>query len=206
MDRCSCQEKRAVGTVIAELPALTGTTLRLAGVEAAKWLVTGRSETIEGRMREFDTGSLAFADHLLLPRSGCPHCRGLAASRVELRAVLSPLTGVAARVEVVREWPSVAVYTGEGSQKLAVDGKGGAYHYSPENTFGVAETAVEAATVCLAEAVERFSARFQGDERIVAASLEQLGPRAVSPSALLFAIDEGDPHAVTGWVESMLAW
>jgi oxazoline/thiazoline synthase len=193
----------SASAVVAELGVLTGTTLRLAGVEAAKWLLTGRSETIEGRMREFDTGSLAFTDHRLLRRPACPYCRASADARVELRATLSPLTGVAGRVETMREWPGLAVCVGESSQKLGVDGRGGAYYCSPQTTFGVAETAGEAATVCLAEGVERFSARFRGDEPIIVASQRQLGPAAVGPAALLLPGGADDPGAATGWVESM---
>jgi bacteriocin biosynthesis cyclodehydratase domain-containing protein len=193
----------SASAVVAELGALTGSTLRLAGVEAAKWLLTGRSETIEGRMWEFDTGSLAFTDHRLFRRPACPYCRVSADARVELRATLSPLTGVAARVETIREWPGVAVCMGETSQKLGVDGRGGAYYCSPQTTFGVAETASEAATVCLAEGVERFSARFRGDESIIVASQRQLGPGAVGSAALLLPGGADDTGAVTGWVEAM---
>jgi bacteriocin biosynthesis cyclodehydratase domain-containing protein len=193
----------SASAVVAEFGALTGTTLRLAGVEAAKWLLTGRSETIEGRMREFDTGSLAFTDHRLLRRPACPCCRAAADARVELRATLSPLTGVAARVETIREWPGLVVCAGETSQKLGVDGRGGAYYCSPQTTFGVAETAGQATTVCLAEAVERFSVRFRGDEPIIVASQRQLGPAAVGPAALLLPGGAHDPGAAAGWVEAM---
>jgi len=192
----------SASAVVADLEALTGTTLRLAGVEAAKWLLTGRNGTIEGRMLELDTGSLVFTDHRLIPRPGCPHCGAAASLPVELQGIRSPLTGVVARVEPIREWPGLVVYTGQSSQKVAIDGTGSAYHCSPQTTFGVGETSGRAATICLAEAVERFSVRFQGDEPIVAGSPRQLGARAVGPAGLLLPATD-DPDATIGWAEAM---
>jgi ribosomal protein S12 methylthiotransferase accessory factor len=193
----------SASAVVAELAALTETTLRLAGVEAAKWLLTGRNGTIEGRMREFDTGSLEFTDHRAIPRPGCARCQDAARPPVELHETQSPLTGVVASVELVREWPGLAMYTGESSQKVGIDGTGSAYYCSPQTTFGVAETTGGAATRCLAEAAERFSARFQGDARIVVGSQQQLGPRAAGPAALLLPAGTYGPDEAIGWVEAM---
>jgi ribosomal protein S12 methylthiotransferase accessory factor len=193
----------SASAVVADLEALTRTTLRLAGVEAAKWLLTGHSETIEGRIQEFDTGSLVFTDHRLIPRPSCPHCRGEAGTPMELDRIQSPLTGIMSHLEPIRNWAGVAVCTGESSQKVGIDGTGTAYYCSPQTTFGVAETAGEAATICRAEAVERFCVRFQGDEPIVPRSRRQLGSHAVGPAALLIPAQGDDPDATIGWVEAI---
>ncbi len=192
----------SASSVVAELPVLTATTLRLAAVEAGKWLLAGRAEAIEGRIREFDTGSLEFTNHWLIPRTVCPHCQSIAGTSLELRATLSPLTGVTARLEGLKEWPGLAVYTGEGSQTLGMDGEGGAYYCSRHTTFGAAETAAQAASVCMAEGVERFCARFQGDETIFAASARTLGQLAVGPTDLLLPKNMHDRDVVIGWVKA----
>jgi ribosomal protein S12 methylthiotransferase accessory factor len=193
----------SASAVVADLAALTATSLRLAGAEAAKWLLTGRNGTVEGRMFELDTGSLVFTDHRLIPRPRCPLCGTSARPPVQLADIRSPLIGVAARVEPIREWPGLAVSTGESSQKVGIDGTGSAYYCSPQTTFGVGETTGRAATICLAEAVERFSVRFQGDEPIVVGSLRQFGGRAVGPAGLLLPSDGNDPDAAVGWAEAM---
>lgn len=193
----------SASSVVAELPALTSATVRLAGVEAAKWLLSGQNESIRGRIREFDTGSLNFTDHHFLPRPGCSRCGSAASLPVELDQIRSPLTGVVAAADLIREWPGLAVYQAECSQRVAVSGSGGAYYCSPQTTFGVAETGGEAVKTCLAEAVERFSARFQGDQSIAIASLEQLGNRAVNPATLVPALVLDNPGTPIGWVNAI---
>jgi ribosomal protein S12 methylthiotransferase accessory factor len=173
--------------VIAELPPVTATTLALAGVEAAKFLLTGRGEAIKGRIRELDTAALTVDDHPFLARPGCPHCQVKPGSATNFTATVSPLTGVSARVECLREWPGLTVYSGETSQRVGFEGTGGAYYCRQHSTFGVAESAEQAKTVCLAEAVERYSVRFHGDERIIAGSLRDLGARCVDPAVLALA-------------------
>jgi ribosomal protein S12 methylthiotransferase accessory factor len=193
--------------VIADIPAFTVTTLRLAAIEAAKWMLTGKNQTIEGRIFEFDTGAGETRSHQLLPRAGCPYCGIAEAGTVSLIDTISPLTGVTARVETLQEWPGLSVCTGESSQRVGVDFAGAAYRYTPHTLFGVAETSGDATTVCLAEGIERFSARYQGDEPIVHATLEALGPRCVSPEELLLPSEAVLRDSVTGWVESeSLIW
>jgi bacteriocin biosynthesis cyclodehydratase domain-containing protein len=190
----------SASAVVAEVPAITRTTLGLAALEAAKWLRIGHSETVEGRIREFDTASLSFTEHQLLAGPRCPYCRTASSEAVDVRATLSPLTGVAGRLELLREWPGVAVFMGECSQKVAKLGSGGAYYFESPITFGVAETTGSAASICLTEALERYSARYQGHEQISMSSRAQLGPSAVEAAALLLSWPRDDE--ATGWVEA----
>jgi ribosomal protein S12 methylthiotransferase accessory factor len=212
----------SAASVVADLPALTRTTLGLAALEAGKWLLTGRNETVDGRLREFDTGALAFAEHRLLPWTGCPYCRALMPEQgAGLRATVSALTGVMARLERVREWPGLAVFTAEGSQRVGFDRTGSGYLCRPQRTFGVAESSTGAEEACLAEGVERYSVRYQGDQPVVMASYRQLGARAVDPALLALAseaqlaapAEDDDPampvrvppgaDSEIGWVEAV---
>lgn len=190
----------SASSVRAELPVLTRTTLELAAIEAAKWLRIGQCTTVAGRIREFDTASLLFTEHRILPAPDCPDCRSASKPGVELHATLSPLTGVSARLELLQEWPGVAVFAGECSQKVAKLGSGGAYYFQAPPSFGVAETTGMAAAVCLTEAVERYSARYQGNESVTMAGLNDLGSAAIDPAALLMNWPIG--NETLGWVEA----
>jgi bacteriocin biosynthesis cyclodehydratase domain-containing protein len=189
----------SASAVVAEVPALTRITLALAAVEAAKWLRIGHSHALAGRIRELDTASLSFVEHQLLPAPGCPDCRPPSGETINAKSTLSPLTGVAGRLELLREWPGVAVVMSQCSQKVARLASGGAYYFNSATAFGVAETSSSAASICLMEAAERYSARYQGTEPIILASRDQLGPSALEPAALLL----GQPNDDTiGWVEA----
>lgn len=188
--------------VIADVPALRLTTLRLAATEAAKWILSGTSETAEGQIWAFDTRTLSSASHRVRTRPECPYCGATSAGRVNLADTISPLTGVTARVEILKEWPGIAVCTGEGSQKVAVNGEGTGYYCRPPLLFGVAETCEEARTVCLAEGVERFSARYQGDGQIKHATWDELGTAAVRPEELLLPSGTLPGDSIAGWVEA----
>jgi ribosomal protein S12 methylthiotransferase accessory factor len=174
-------------SIVAEVPALTNSTLALAAVQAAKWLLT--EGIIESEIRELDTSSLSFTRHGFAAYPQCPQCRYASCRVVNLSNIASPLTGVAKDVQIVRNWRGLTVASAKTSQVLGVDGAGGRYYLEHQATFGAAELPQDATTVCLAEAAERYSARFHGDERIAAVPVRELEGSAIALSTLALASD-----------------
>jgi bacteriocin biosynthesis cyclodehydratase domain-containing protein len=103
-----------------------------------------------------------------------------------LEHLISPITGVVARLGPVpgRDHALRPVY-------------GASYFASPppdrvpefdefcRSSMGKGRTAAQSRTGALCEAIERYSASFQGDERRIRARVSDLGEDAVSPHALL---------------------
>jgi ribosomal protein S12 methylthiotransferase accessory factor len=48
--------------------------LNLAAAEAAKWIVRGQNDRLEGKVLTFDLASLSMQDHVLVKRLQCPAC------------------------------------------------------------------------------------------------------------------------------------
>lgn len=195
----------AATRVIAEWAPQTRVTLALAAIQAAKWLLTGHCDSLVGRIREFDSSTLTFTEHCLLRSPVCSYCAPNTPQPVDLNATASALTGVTARLQVMREWPGLAVYAGQTSQIVGFNGVGRLYYCRSQSTFGVAESSVDARTVCLAEGVERYSVRFGGFERVVKATYRELGAQAVHPAQLTLQSDAAEHPAdgAIGWVPAV---
>jgi ribosomal protein S12 methylthiotransferase accessory factor len=121
--------------------------------------------------------------HLLTRRPQCPACGDarapdpLPAAPIEqtlrrLERHISPITGIVGEVETGLTF---------GPTHLAVAGLNGGSTIA----VGKGRTEIEAKAACLAEAVERYSCRWQGDERCVRASCRELRGQAVHPAAIL---------------------
>ena len=170
----------------ADFAPATNLTLQMAAFAAAAWLGSGKS-ILAGSLAEFDCGTLSVRNHRLLARPGCPSCHAPAGPATSLPETVSPFTGITGSVDLVRSWPGLAVCSGQIGQTVGFQGSGAPYRFQRQSTFGVAESEERARIVCLAEGVERYSARFQGDERIVCATALQLGQRRITAAQLNFA-------------------
>jgi oxazoline/thiazoline synthase len=61
-------------TSLSALPTTVLAAMNLAATEAARWLVLGRSERLEGRILTLDLTSLEMREHVLVRRPQCPAC------------------------------------------------------------------------------------------------------------------------------------
>lgn len=185
-----------------------GRTARLAAARIAAWL-RGEEPTLESHLLTIDPTTGAVQRHAFRPRSTCPACGGVAPARPSvgsgrlftvgtglrvaapertlerLRPLVSPLTGW---IRSVRPRP------GDGPPWVFV-----AEHPSPTGWRGWAElrrrsrvasagkgtTREQAEVSALAEAVERVSGTFWGDERVHRATLAELGEAALAPNRCL---------------------
>lgn len=60
----------------AGLPSTVQTAMQMAATEAAKWIVQGKNDTLEGTLVTFDTRTLETQAHVLTRRPQCPCCGG----------------------------------------------------------------------------------------------------------------------------------
>lgn len=117
-----------------------------------------------------------------------------------LRAVVSPRVGIVAALEEcmadVDEPPVVRV----SCDLAAVDEALGRRVDSPRNGAGAGMSLEQAAAAAIGEAIERYSASFVPEERVVVATAAELGPGAADPAGFgLFAESQyarpGFPYA-----------
>jgi bacteriocin biosynthesis cyclodehydratase domain-containing protein len=188
----------SASAVVAEWQPQKQATLVLAATQVARWLLTGSGETILGRLRELDSRTLAGTDHYLLRSPTCACCLS---GRVAFDKTVSRITGVTSRLSVMREWPGLTVYTGATSQITGYNGAGRSYYCRSQDTFGVAECPTDARMLCLAEGIERYSARFCGFERVIEATYRDLGREAVHPDQLTL-----DHKSGTNWADKVIGW
>ena len=169
----------SASTVIAEGAVQAKATLNLAAAHAAKWVLAGCGLPLAGRLHEFDPESLTFTQHRLLPSPNCPHCVAIATQQVDLTSTLSPIIGVTAEIQLMREWPGLVVYAGKTSQIVGASRSGRTYYCRPQETIGVAASSTDAKIVCLAEGVERYSVRYRERHDMLREAYKNLGERAL---------------------------
>ncbi len=191
---------------MAELPATSSAALALAATETAKWLVLGSRES-EGRLWSLDLAGLSIRTHLVRRRPQCPECGHPAPqprpaeTRIESRPAyrfdsgyrtcspeatldnleqhVSPITGLILETGEVRgPNPMLRVWTALHTVPLPAAAE-------PARVAGKGFTASQAKASCLAEAIERYSSVFRGDEPRIRARCRDLESGAVHPAALL---------------------
>jgi ribosomal protein S12 methylthiotransferase accessory factor len=187
--------------------------LHLAAVEAAKWIVLGRSE-LEGAILTLDFGSLGMVRHVVSRRPQCPACghqsraRRPPRIRFESRAMcLTPGTNhrsCPAEETLARLEPLVSPIAGIAFDLRKTSAPGCPFHsYVASHSAGAGAasrlfraggkgaTDIDARVSCLAEAAERCSAFHHGDEPLIRSSFKRIRGKAVHPSMLLhFSADQ----------------
>ena len=185
-------------TASEELPLHATATQNLAVVEAARWLHTGRNPGLEGHLWTLDTASLKTRRHAIPCFPQCAACGEpwtprktwiLSPPAVSLQRQASSLSGICSPP---RKLPAPAGLSIYGTELTSV------LRHSPDGGVSFAERGVAggksldpdaARLACLAEAVERYSIQFHGDEPRIRATYRSLAPQAVPMHALLLDSD-----------------
>ena len=168
------------------LPTTPAFAATLAAAEVARWLVTGASPLM-GALLTFDTLRLESTFHSVAPRTDCRACSAPAAAfAVEsLWNHISAISGIFHSLEEVTPKADDPVhlfairYTmplAAGDPNLAI---------RPPFAAGRGYTQSAARIAALAEAAERRSLFFRGEEVRERMSYREAGERAINPDALL---------------------
>jgi ribosomal protein S12 methylthiotransferase accessory factor len=173
---------------VANLPTTHAVTLTMAATEAAKWLLTGRNDQLQGRIAAFDTAILTIDSHVIRPYPRCPACSGSAlqpGERAAGESLISPITGLVNGVKATHSGAGCATAGGM-SSRMTYRAPGGASYFVRSDVFaGHGESPEEARAVSVWEAVERYSLWFQQGDPLLTATAEELGDSAVPPNSLL---------------------
>ncbi len=186
------------------MPAVTGAALHLIALEAAKWLA-GHRYAGHHCVWTLDSLDLQGVRHEVRARPQCRGCgdptllRQQARRPVVLRPdqdeglrpdevfdrfahLVSPVSGVVKEIRQDKRLPAPLYVFGSGAiPAIGARSVEGLRARSHAGNAGKGVTPAEAATGALCEALERYSATFQGDEEMVIASLDSLGEAAVHP-------------------------
>jgi oxazoline/thiazoline synthase len=168
---------------IATLPTTIGLAAGMIATAASVWLAQGEYPALENRVLSFDTRTLRQSFSTLRPR---PHtgCKAAPADAkpASFREFVSPITGVVSEMEVT-EKPAFGLY--HAHALFAAPLPKGAIRDLPwlQHATGKGLTRDAAETVCVAEALERYSLIYQGSEPAIRANIRECG--GISPEALL---------------------
>lgn len=165
------------------LPSLSAVALNLVALEAIKWLA-GHRYPGQRALWTFDSRDLTGERHEVRVRPQCASCGDpeLVRERTRRPVVLEP--GAAPPPERVLDTYRHLVSPLTGVVKeLRRDPRGPAFFNSVRSgaTGGKGVTPLDAEVSALCEALERHSARFDGDEERVRGSFRSLGGKAVHP-------------------------
>lgn len=191
---------------IASLPGTLELAAGMIANAAAIWSAAGEYPTLEDRIFSFDTRTLRSAFNPIRSWADCPRCsRPPRASRArDLESFISPITGIVSRM-IVTEGPVCGCYHAQASVTSPLPHGNSRPILKPQNAMGKGLTAEEAKTGCLAEAVERYSILFRGDETRVHAGVP--GQPSIAPQRLLhFSPDQFAVRDTWNPSQSELQW
>lgn len=157
------------------LPTTIGLAAGMIATAASAWVARGRYPELERAVLSFDTRTLRQSRSVLRHRPGCAQCRAPAhAPPADFRDFVSPVTGVVAQMEVTAE-PEAGVYHARGYFAAPLPKR---HRRSlPRHLYaaGKGATREAAETVCVAEALERYSLVYQGTEQVRRGRMDEIG-------------------------------
>ena len=202
---------------LAEHPVATAAAIGLVATAAAVWVETGSHPELGGAILTLDLATLGRQRHVVRPRADCPRCGGRLRLPVKLADLVSPITGIVSRTEPTAE-PVYGLFHAQARFIHPLPEGGARARLRPRSSIGKSFCAAEATAAATAEAAERYSITYRGDERVTMARLGDLP--AIAPNELLlysprqYANREAwnrtqpetqwvhepfDPECVTGW-------
>jgi len=203
----------------AALPPTRVMAVNCAATEVAKWVVSGRSDSmLRNTVLTINPFKWELRTHNVLQHLECPVCgqndsaslKSPAGSRLQLASTLkrftadgghrvchpdetlrrlerfvSPITGIIPELLKDTSVQGANVYFANHVSALAGADRSRARLGNRWAVVGKGATDVQARVSCLAEAMERYNARFRGSETRMSSRLAELGEEAVSPDRLL---------------------
>ena len=167
---------------VAHLPATLAIAAGMIATAAAAWLARGDAPELVGVLLTFDTITLTQTRHHLRPVPGCPRCGGGPPQPPgPLSTFVSNLTGVVNGLETSSR-PAAGLFHAYATFVSPLPVRRIANIMQPGEAFGKGFNAEAAETACVAEALERYSFTWRGDEKVIHARLEDLG--AIPPNAI----------------------
>ena len=205
---------------VANLPATFAIAAGMIATATASVLAAGEQPKFAGALLTFDTTTLRQILHEVRPIPGCPVCGGRQpASPLALRSFTSDVAGVVTQMDVSSR-PVAGLFHAHGDFVHALPAVRTTAIMRPGEAYGKGTNAEAAETACVAEALERYSLAWRGDEPIIRASLgaidaiapntiaqyseAQLATRTVQEcgeNSMFWIPAPLDPKTEVGWVE-----
>jgi bacteriocin biosynthesis cyclodehydratase domain-containing protein len=167
---------------VAHLGATLATAAGMIATVIAAVLAGGESPELEDAILTFDTRTLRQSRHCVRPIPACPVCgAGASEPPADLRSFVSEITGIVSGVEL-SDRPAAGLFHARSSFVNPLPRARVPDILFPGEAFGKGVDAEAAGDACIAEALERYSYAWQGNEAVVCARLADLD--AISPNAL----------------------
>ena len=119
--------------------------------------------------------------HAVFPRHECTRCGAVAPRPLPLRTHCSPWTGIVNRLELSTQ-PTAGAYRASAVWASALPRPGARPLLKRQDSFGRGRTPADAESGCIAEALERYSLIYRGDEPLVRARIADID--AIHPDAM----------------------
>lgn len=196
----------AVRPPLAYVPESIAAAAAVATCEAVKWVATGSSELGNG-IYSLDFRTLRMSLHRVMRRPQCPDCGqpraagsrpSLPRSPTKAASLEQHVSGICGVATEIRQEPSCTgplhLYGAAYVIPVALASRPA----EPARAAGSGFSESDAKASCLGEAIERYSAIFQGDEPRRLARYSRLARAAVDPD-LLLQISEGQYRDREHW-------
>jgi bacteriocin biosynthesis cyclodehydratase domain-containing protein len=167
------------------LPTTLGLAAGMIATTVAIWLTKGEYPELENTILTFDTRTLRSSRNLVRTHPQCPHCRPAARFPIgrhkSLHEFVSPITSVVSMMEVTDK-PVGGFFHAHAICVPPLPLATCRPLLRPQHAAAKALTSQEAETACIAEALERYSIIYQGSERHLRATFEEID--AIDPSTI----------------------
>jgi ribosomal protein S12 methylthiotransferase accessory factor len=152
--------------------------------DTATFFAPATTTPLSRQVCQCDTKSGRQTWHPLYPRRDCPDCRSMPIrENTPLNIHCSPLTSIVRHVEVgTRPFAGAWRASAQWNSPLAVNGA--RPPLIRQESYGRGRTRQEALNGCIAEALERYSIIYRGDEPLLRARLDQIGG-GIDPRTIL---------------------
>ena len=191
---------------IAGLPTTEALAAGWIATAALAWTAKGDHPELSGAILTLDTRTMRQSRHVVRGRRGCPRCDPSSSrARVTFPDFVSPITGVLSELEVSAA-PELGLFHAQGLFVAPLPQ--GRMRGFPrlQRSAGKAASRDRAAEACVAEALERYSLIYQGNETTVGGRIDLHG--GLSPEDVLLFSDSqyrdranwNASHAAFHWV------
>jgi oxazoline/thiazoline synthase len=191
---------------VAALPSTVAMAAGMIAATAAVYLAKGEYPELEGRILTLDTRSMRFAYNLVRRRVDCPHCAGVGGNNREvqdLQDFVSPITGIVSGVDVTER--DAAGFFHARARAVRPASTSLRTPLRPSLSIGRGLAAHNAVAGCVAEAIERYSALYQGNELVIRGRFDDLDAFAPNDT-LLFSDNQYDSRLAWNAAHSDLHW